>query len=187
MATVGELRERLRRPLERELATGCRDDVVVGGLERLVTTVGRPFADVRALLAGYAGLPPVERAARLEAALRQLGPEPVRASAATASAEPDAPPAAIAAATFADADALLDAPLSERAVDLGAQAARKLAEVGLTTYRDVLTHAPRRWEDRRALPSFAAVHGLERATVVGTVVGRKLVPTRKGDRRLEAA
>ncbi|MDF1522448.1 MAG: ATP-dependent DNA helicase RecG, partial [Trueperaceae bacterium] len=88
--------------------------------------------------------------------------------------------APVGAAPFADADALLDAPLEGRAVDLGAQAARKLAEVGLSSYRDVLGHAPRRWEDRRALPSFAAVQGLERATVVGTVVGRKLVPTRKG-------
>ncbi|MDF1523200.1 MAG: hypothetical protein P1P87_10320, partial [Trueperaceae bacterium] len=72
MDTVAELRARLRRPLERELATGCRDDVVVGGLERLVATVGRPFADVRAILDGYAALPTEERARRLETALGLL-------------------------------------------------------------------------------------------------------------------
>ncbi|MFN2322788.1 MAG: ATP-dependent DNA helicase RecG [Trueperaceae bacterium] len=185
MATVVELRDRLRRPLERELATGCHDDVVVGGLERLVATVGRPFADVQELLTGYAELAPTERADRLAAALRCLEPPPDapggRAAPAAPGAGTKAPPEAPAdVADGADVDALLDAPLADRTVDLGAQAARKLAEVGLTTYRDVLMHAPRRWEDRRALPSFAAIHGLERATVVGTVVGRKLVPTRRG-------
>ena len=184
MATVAELRDRLRRPLERELATGCRDDVVVGGLERLVATVGRPFADVQELLTGYAELAPEERAARLEAALRRLEPTNGAPSAraleraTTAGGPRGGRPRGRARPD--DVDALLDTALAERTVDLGAQAARKLAEVGLATYRDVLNHAPRRWEDRRALPSFAAIHGLERATVVGTVVGRKLVPTRKG-------
>ncbi len=197
MDTVAELRARLRRPLERELATGCRDDVVVGGLERLVTTVGRPFADVRELLAGYAGFDVETRAERLRGALALLAP--VDAAAAGARIRPLA--TAVASRSVAGgkrtslavpaddasprtwdgtADGLLEATLADRAVDLGAQAARKLGEVGLVTYRDVLQHAPRRWEDRRALPSFAAVHGLERATVVGTVVGRKLVPTRRG-------
>ncbi|MDA0700617.1 MAG: DNA helicase RecG, partial [bacterium] len=74
MATVAELRERLRRPLERELAAGCHDDVVVGGLERLLDAVGRPFADVRGLLDGYGGWAPQERAVRLRAALATLAP-----------------------------------------------------------------------------------------------------------------
>jgi ATP-dependent DNA helicase RecG len=203
VATVADLRERLRRPLERELAAGCHDDVVVGGLERLLASVGRPFADVRALLDGYGGWPPELRAPRLRAALAALGPFVASAAQASQpsappSASPSAPPSAPAATApptaggasslgaegsppaAADPDDLLDAPIEGRRVDLGAQAARKLAEVGLATLRDVLQHAPRRWEDRRALPSFAAAAGLEKATVVGTVLGRKLVPTRRG-------
>ena len=52
MASVQQLRDRLRRPLEQELRSGCRDDVVVGGIEKLLATVGRPFADVQAVMDG---------------------------------------------------------------------------------------------------------------------------------------
>ena len=180
MATVPELRERLRRPLERELAEGCRDGVVVGGLERLLATVGRPFADVRALLDGYATWSAERRAVAVRAALELLtaaavepgGPAPGRALDATAGG-PDVAPAV-------DAGDLLQAEIGDRRIDLGAQAGRKLAEIGLRTYGDLLYHAPRRWEDRRALPGFAAAAGQDKATVVGSVVGRKLVPTRRG-------
>lgn len=184
MATVPELRDRLRRPLERELAEGCRDGVVVGGLERLLATVGRPFADVRGLLDGYAGWPPARRAEAVRAALALLASadagdrEDERADAPHARASVSGSDGADAGA--ADVDELLETEIGERRIDLGAQAGRKLAEIGLRTYRDVLYHAPRRWEDRRALPGFAAAAGLEKATVVGTVVGRKLVPTRRG-------
>jgi ATP-dependent DNA helicase RecG len=205
MATVADLRERLRRPLERELVAGCHDDVVVGGLERLLATVGRPFADVRALLAGYGDWSPEQRAPRLRAALAALsdaaatGPAGSAASAGSArpptaavvaGGRPGGPDgtsavalrssATVAPVPAADVGEVLDAPIEGQRIDLGAQAARKLAEVGLVTFRDVLHHAPRRWEDRRALPGFAAARGLERATVVGTVIGRKLVPTRRG-------
>jgi len=181
VATVPELRDRLRRPLERELAEGCRDGVVVGGLERLLASVGRPFADVRALLDGYATWSVERRAVAVRAALALLtagdeeapsDPAAGRAADATAG-RPDAAPAAA-------AGDLLEAEIGDRRVDLGAQAGRKLAEIGLRTYGDLLHHAPRRWEDRRALPGFAAAAGLEKATVVGSVVGRKLVPTRRG-------
>jgi len=186
VATVAQLRERLRRPLERELAEGCRDDVVVGGLARLLDAVGRPFADVRALLDGYGGWPVERRAAALRAALDALAADSASDAVAQGTRPVGAPPDAASggasgAAPVGDVGAaLLDGAIAERRVDLGAQAARKLAEVGLVTYRDVLHHAPRRWEDRRALPSFAAAASLEKATVVGAVVGRKLVPTRRG-------
>jgi len=188
VATVAELRERLRRPLERELAEGCHDDVVVGGLERLLDAVGRPFADVRALLSGYALWPPERRAAALRAALAALAADaapPATAPEASAGGRPEGagasrPDAVPAGAVPRTSDEILDASIADRSVDLGAHAARKLAELGLASYRDVLHHAPRRWEDRRALPSFAAAGALEKATVVGVVLGRKLVPTRRG-------
>jgi ATP-dependent DNA helicase RecG len=166
--------------------------VVVGGLERLLATVGRPFADVRALLDGYAGVAGAARGAAPRRARGCWRAPPTEAAPAVRSARAPAEPAARPprrgdarrgarrARRIDRRRRLLDAPIEGRRVDLGAQAARKLAEVGLATLRDVLQHAPRRWEDRRALPSFAAAAGLERATVVGTVVGRKLVPTRRG-------
>jgi ATP-dependent DNA helicase RecG len=171
MATVQDLRERLRRPLQLELASGCKDSAVVGGLERLIETVGVPFADVRALVAGYAELGPDERQARLQRALALLDAD-------ERPARPAAPRAARAAPTLT-ADKL-DEPLESRLVDVGAQAPKKLGEVGLKSYRDLLHHYPRRYEDRRVLPYFAALHDQESVTVSGVVTGRKAVKSRRG-------
>jgi ATP-dependent DNA helicase RecG len=177
VATVQELRERLRRPLERELAAGCHDDVVVGGLEQLLARVAQPFAAVRERLAGYAGWSPPQRREAIAAALTLLAEggaadRPTHAGGAQAG-PPSSEPAV-------DGAGLLGQPLASGAVDLGMQAARKLAEIGLRSYRDLLQHAPRRWEDRRTLPSFEAAATLERATVVGSVVGRTKIATRRG-------
>jgi ATP-dependent DNA helicase RecG len=182
VATVADLRARLRRPLERELASGCRDAVVVGGLERLVERVGRPFADVAEALRGYHALGAEERRVAVERALAALGADAHPPGAAGVDARRrDAVAAAVApsrGATTSPDD--LDRALDERAIDVGAHAPRKLADLDLRSYRDLLEHAPRRWEDRRALPSFGAVVGLDQATVAGTVRGRKAVPTRRG-------
>jgi ATP-dependent DNA helicase RecG len=187
---VADLRERLRRPLERELRSGCRDMVVVGGLERLVATVGRPFADVAELLRGYGALDERARRERLERALALLGEGESPPSAGRPPAAKSGRTASRAAGTghapSSDAATLLARPLDERAVDIGAHAPRKLAALGLRSYLDLLEHAPRRWEDRRTLPSFAAVAGLEVATVAGRVRGRTLLPTRRGPSVLRA-
>lgn len=74
----------------------------------------------------------------------------------------------------------LDAPLTAKTVDLGAQAPTKLAAVGLTSYRDVLGHLPRRYEDRRALPDFGNLVDGETATVSGTVMSRVGNRSRRG-------
>ncbi len=171
MATVQDLRERLRRPLQLELASGCKDSAVVGGLERLVETVGAPFADVRALVAGYAELAPEERQARLTQALALLDAD-------ERPARPAAPRAARAMPTLT-ADKL-DEPLESRLADLGVGAPKKLGEIGLKSYRDLLHHYPRRYEDRRVLPYFAALHDQESVTVSGVVTGRKAVKSRRG-------
>ena len=177
VATVQELRERLRRPLERELAAGCHDDVVVGGVEQLLARLAQPFAAVRETLAGYAGWTPLQRREAIEAALALLDAD---RAAVQPQRNPGEPPRQAASEPAADAEALLELPLTAGAVDLGMQAARKLAEIGVHGYRDLLHHAPRRWEDRRTLPSFDAALSLERATVVGSVVGRTKIPTRRG-------
>jgi ATP-dependent DNA helicase RecG len=177
--TVGELRNRLRGPLALELRSGCRDTAVKGGLERLLETVGGPFGDVRALMDGYSELEPEERAERLERALSLLGPAEVseapvpKANGAPKPAQKDA-----VSATFSSAQ--LDAEFDNAVLNLGQTAAKKLTPLGLKTYRDLLFYYPKRYEDRRALPSFAALGEQESVTVVGTITGRKLTQARSG-------
>ncbi len=185
MPTPAELRDRLRRPLERELATGCRDTVVLGGLERMLATLPGPLDGVVELLDGYSEWLPDERRSAVEAALRHLeaSEAPAAASRSDASSPEDAGatrPARESLARDGEIDELLDSPLERRAVDIGKHAPRKLAEIGITTYRHLLEHVPRRWEDRRTLPSFAMAASLEQATVAGTLLGRKSLPTRRG-------
>jgi ATP-dependent DNA helicase RecG len=192
VSSVSELRERLRKPLLVELRSGCRDTAVVGGLEKLMATVGRPFADVAGLIGGYAQMAPREREDRVRQALTLLAAETARErakasgkAARTASTPPaeQAPapgePAAAAGTTAFDASRL-DEEIASNLVDLGAQAARKLAEIDIRTYRDLLFHLPRRYEDRRALPDFGALEDGAQATVAGTVIGRKSTRSKRG-------
>jgi ATP-dependent DNA helicase RecG len=213
VSSVSELRERLRRPLLAELRGGCRDTAVVGGLEKLVATVGRPFSDVSELIDGYARLEPRQREERVRRALALLAAETARersarregggsvspfgrgragrvggGGAAAASATPGAAPARGAtnggAASLQQAAKIeagrLDEEIAAGPLSLGSQAARKLGEVGIRSYRDLLLHFPRRYEDRRALPDFGALEEGLQATVVGTVLGRKSTRSRRG-------
>lgn len=74
----------------------------------------------------------------------------------------------------------LDQPISDGLVDLGAQAARKLAEIGVKSYRDLLMNLPRRYEDRRLLPDFAGLEDGVTATVTGQVMSRSVARSRRG-------
>lgn len=186
-ATVDELRERLRKPLERELAAGCQDDVVRGGLEPLLSAVGAPFRDVQALLAGYSDLTPALREQKIAKALALLAAD-TRAQAGLPERHqptkpaPQKPPASPshAAAALTLSPAQLDQPLAEKLLDLGPNAAKKLAPLGLGSYRQLLTFYPRRYEDRRALPNFGSAEDGQSITVSGTVTGRKATTARKG-------
>ena len=225
MASVAELRERLRRPLLVELRNGCEDSTVVGGLEKLVATVGKPFADVNEVIRGYSELEPGERRERVNRALALLeakadrgsppraasGPggrvAPAAASAsgpgrrvATAAARaasraerrtPTAPSAGSTAPadqpTTTLAPEKLDEAIDREVLDLGAQAAKKLGTVGIGSYRELLFHLPRRYEDRRSLPGFAALSDETQATVTGTVLSRKGSRSRRGMALLRAS
>jgi len=74
----------------------------------------------------------------------------------------------------------LDEPLDSRLVDLGAQAPRKLGAMGIRTYRELLTYLPRRYEDRRVLPSLSALEDGQTATVTGRVLSRSSTRSRRG-------
>ncbi|HEX7004832.1 MAG TPA: ATP-dependent DNA helicase RecG [Trueperaceae bacterium] len=221
MASVGELRERLRRPLLVELRNGCEDSTVVGGLEKLVATVGKPFADINEVIRGYSELEPAERQQRVTRALELLeergrqsaangsGPQRSRSGGA-GSSRPRQPRVAdrspggagaratglepaLAAAPKAQAPASgfpadrLDSELDRSVLDLGAQAAKKLGALGITTYRNLLFHLPRRYEDRRSLPGFSALTDESQATVTGTVLSRKGSRSRRGMALLRAS
>ncbi|PIG97680.1 ATP-dependent DNA helicase RecG [Deinococcus sp. UR1] len=166
MATVAELREKLRRPLNAELAGGCQNRVVAGGVERLLASpLGNPFPKVREALRGYAELDGPEREAALRGALALL-------------ADPDAPKAApkraatrAAPPTAAPGERLpLDAEIAR--LDTGPGGARKLQSLGLHTVRDVLHAYPHRHEDRRALPDLSEVEDGQKVTVEGRVVAK---------------
>ena len=188
MTTAQELRTRLRGPLTLELRSGCRDTAVKGGLERLLENVGGPFGDVREVIAGYRDLGPTERAERVGQALALLGPPeapvleperaPVRSSRGSATAQRPAQ-AATPAQTSDFPSTQLDAEFGSD-LNVGHGAPKKLAALGLKTYRDLLFYYPKRYEDRRALPSFAALGEQESVTVVGTITGRKLTRARSG-------
>jgi ATP-dependent DNA helicase RecG len=170
VATLAQLRDRLKRPLQRELAEGCQDAVVVGGIEKLVTNLGAPFAEVRALVAGYRDLAPDEREARLRQALALL------------EAVPEPPPdgEVLRKGGEVTAPLQLDQGIASRSVDIGHQAAKKLSAIDLKSYRDLLQHYPRRYEDRRILPYFSALQDQQTVTVAGTITGRKAVKSKRG-------
>ena len=179
----------MRGPLQLELKSGCQDSVVVGGLERLVETVGAPFADVRAVIEGYGSLDAEQRESRLERALRLLDESPLfkqpenRITPTPAAPPPkasEAPQSVRPGTGESFGSDILDKELEDRAIDLGAQAPKKLAAVGVRTYRDLLHHYPKRYEDRRALPYFASLQDQEAATVVGTLTGRKATRSKRG-------
>lgn len=176
MATVAELRARLRRALEREQREGYLDRVVVGGLERMLENLGRPTQDAHALLRGYRDLTPEARASAVAEALALLDDESSTPPASSGRVSQPHPLHARAEGS----ESVLDMLLESRHIDMGAQAARKFAAIGLNTYGDLLHHAPRRWEDRRTLPSFALAAAQDKATVLGSVLSRKWVPTRRG-------
>ncbi|GAA5532570.1 ATP-dependent DNA helicase RecG [Deinococcus aluminii] len=164
MATVAELREKLRRPLAAELAAGCADRVVAGGVERLLASpLANPFPGVREALRGYAGLDAAGRAEALNKALTLLdGPE--------RKAEP--PRATRQAVPTAAPGERLPPEAEVTRLDTGPGGARKLQSLGLHTLRDVLHAYPHRHEDRRALPDLSEVEEGQKVTVEGTVVAK---------------
>src|SRR5690606_40641290 len=52
--------------------------------------------------------------------------------------------------------------------------------MGIKTYRDLLTYLPRRYEDRRVLPSLSSLEDGQNATVTGRVLSRSATKSRRG-------
>ena len=180
MPSVEELRERLRKPLERELAMGCQNRVVTAGLEALLTNVAQPFPKVRAALDGYGVMGLEERRARLLEALELLEVE--RKPSPTVGATGRSP---LQRPTPAQPSSLERVPLSPdsevaKIALLPVGGAKKLATLGVKTVRDLLNYYPRRYEDRRKLPGFHIVEDGAKVTIVGTVLSKTRHAPRKG-------
>ena len=154
---------------------------MVGGLEKLVATVGAPFADVRSVMNGYSSLTPDERLERLEQALGMLevGAQPHPETSSLPNPQPPIPKQPISSDETLSSDDL-DKDIADKLLDFGVQAPKKLASVGLKTYRDLLYHYPKRYEDRRVLPTFSALQDDESATVSGVITGRKATKSKRG-------
>ncbi len=183
-----ELRERLKKPLLLELSMGCQDTAVVGGIEKLVTTVGKPFADILAVIEGYGQFSIEERKDRLEQVLALLEKAEQETRKQTDQVSTKSNEKQIKDSSQTDDLAkgeikridVLDEELSQQRIDLGSQAAKKLLVIGIRSYRELLYYYPRRYEDRRALPHFGALSDQETVTVIGTITGRKAVKARTG-------
>ncbi|MFN3265939.1 MAG: ATP-dependent DNA helicase RecG [Deinococcales bacterium] len=166
MPTVEELRARLKKPLERELAMGCENKVVTAGLEALLQNVAQPFPQVRAVLDGYSTFSLSERKERLLEALALLesGKKPPAKPQKELPTEPSS--------------LHLDSPLEKLALPYGA--VKKLATLDVRNPRDLLHFYPRRYEDRRKLPGFHVIADGAKVTIVGTVVAKSRMQPRKG-------
>jgi ATP-dependent DNA helicase RecG len=70
--------------------------------------------------------------------------------------------------------------------NVGPRRAQLLAKLGLLTARDVLYHVPHRYEDASTVTPIAALRTGMEATIVGRVVSRGVLPTRKGLRIFQA-
>jgi ATP-dependent DNA helicase RecG len=69
---------------------------------------------------------------------------------------------------------------------VGPRRAGLLAKLGLLTARDVLYHVPRRYEDASTVQKIGTLEPGMEATVVGRVVSKGVLPTRKGLRIFQA-
>ena len=174
--------EKLAKILALEQDQGFRDRAVIGGLERFLPRWHqeaqegtedpeqlRRVEEILALLEGYGAK---ERGAREgviskvlgEMEGQQLPPSPRKPSAPGAREVPAMD---------------IDAPVT-RLTGLSTAYARRLARLGVTTIRDLLTLVPRRYDDFSALKTINKLVYGEEVTIVGTVWDTKARETRGG-------
>src|SRR5690606_24127126 len=70
---------------------------------------------------------------------------------------------------------------------VGPRRAQLLERLGLRTARDVLYHTPRRYADASTITPLGSLETGNDATVIGRVVAKGVLPTRKGLRIFQAA
>ena len=69
---------------------------------------------------------------------------------------------------------------------VGPMRAESLRRLGIMTARDLLFHIPRRYEDASTVRPISSLETGMDATIVGKVVSKGIIPTRKGLRIFQA-
>src|SRR5512146_470040 len=69
---------------------------------------------------------------------------------------------------------------------IGPHRAEALRRLGVITAGDLLRHLPHRYEDASTVSPISALHTGMEATIIGTVISKGIVPTRKGLRVFQA-
>jgi len=67
MSSLLEIRKRILAPLRLEQKQGCKDEAVVGGIEKLVRTIGQPLKEINHLFEGYINFEQAERCRKISA------------------------------------------------------------------------------------------------------------------------
>jgi len=156
-----QLSRELIQSLERELAQGCTDSTVAGGVAALAKRFETALAQTKAgageqrkLVEGVRGYSGLDLASRRKLAKRLIevlgGQTPSKSSSSPSKLELQAPVSAL------------------RAVGSGGKRAALFASVGVKTLEDLLRYFPARYEDRRKVALLAELAPDERqATCVG--------------------
>jgi len=79
----------------------------------------------------------------------------------------------------------LDTPV-EFLTGVGPRRAEALRRLNIFTARDLLFHIPHRYEDASTVSPIARLKVGDDATVIGTVISKGILPTRKGLRIFQA-
>lgn len=185
MSSLYEIRRRILAPLGLEQKQGCLDEAVVGGIEKLVKTIGQPLKEISLLFENYVELSQKEKCEQINRAIyiieKLLKKEDEKQKAEAEKIRKVGTQLNESTKSINRLDAGdLDKELGSSKIILGSNAEKKLSSIGIKSYRNLLQYYPRRYEDRRALPSFAALGNQEMITVSGTIAGRKAMRTRKG-------
>jgi ATP-dependent DNA helicase RecG len=133
--------------------------------------------------------PPVKAAAHAKAPASSNAPAPAKPTCVSLTAKTSNAPLNAAAAASAGTQIAgrarekylppLDSPV-QYAKGVGPQLAKKIGKMGIMTIDDLLTHFPRRYEDRSQLASIADVQDGAFETVTGVVVAKKESRPRRG-------
>ena len=180
--------DKLAKILIAEREDGCRDRIVIGGLDKLLEIWRReaqpegqaaPVNEIMVHLQGYAQKPAADRVAAIAATLRTL-----------ATVHQDQ------VATKEDETERRDRPSAKRARPEGhppsakspvtavrginTAQARKLEVLGVRTVEDLLYLFPHRYDDFSHLKTIQELHYGEEVTIIGVVQEAQNVQTRRG-------
>ena len=180
--TVEKILENLAKPLAVEGKTGYRDQSVIGGFAKYIQdwagrgaeTVEPPekyqFEAIGALFSDYCNINVPERQARVQQAQQLIAELTNRISIEIEKpAQPEIKghrPAATGRHSFA-----LETPV-QFLKGIGPRRAELLSKIGVETTYDLITHFPRRYDDRSEIGTIAELVTGERQSVFVTVIGQ---------------